>query len=73
MPDEDFYCLHSEICKTLANAKRQMILGNLRDQELTVGELQQRTGIPQAVLAGCAAGPAAARLGRSRRRTDAQG
>ena len=50
MPDEDFYCLHSEICKTLANAKRQMILGNLRDQELTVGELQQRTGIPQATL-----------------------
>ena len=50
MPDEDFYCLHSEICKTLANAKRQMILGSLRDEELTVGELHERTGIPQATL-----------------------
>ena len=50
MRDEDFYCLHSEICKTLASPKRQMILGNLRDEELTAGELQLRTGIPQATL-----------------------
>jgi ArsR family transcriptional regulator len=50
MDDETFYCLHSELCKTLANAKRQMILGSLRDEELTVSEIQQRTGIPQATL-----------------------
>lgn len=50
MDDADFYCLHSELCKTLANEKRQMILGSLRDGELTVGEIQERTGIPQATL-----------------------
>lgn len=50
MPDEAFYCLHSDICKTLANAKRQMILGALRDEELSVSDIQQRTGIPQATL-----------------------
>jgi ArsR family transcriptional regulator len=50
MMDQDFYCLHSDLCKTLANEKRQMILGSLRDGELTVGELQEQTGIPQATL-----------------------
>ena len=34
--DADFFCLHSELCKTLANEKRQMILGALRDGELSV-------------------------------------
>lgn len=48
--DGDFYCLHSELCKTLANDKRQMILGALRDGELSVSELVERTGIPQANL-----------------------
>jgi ArsR family transcriptional regulator len=48
--DADFFCLHSELCKTLANDKRQMILGALRDGELTVGELAERTGIAQANL-----------------------
>jgi len=46
----DFYCLHSDLCKTLANEKRQRILDALRDGELTVTELQTRTGIPQATL-----------------------
>lgn len=46
----DFYCLHSDMCKTLANEKRQRILDALRDGELTVSELQARTGIPQATL-----------------------
>jgi ArsR family transcriptional regulator len=46
----DFYCLHSEMCKTLANEKRQRILDALRDGDLTVSELQTRTGIPQATL-----------------------
>lgn len=48
--DREFYCLHSELCKTLANEKRQMILGTLRDGELTVSEIQDVTGIPQATL-----------------------
>jgi len=48
--DRDFYCMHSQLCKTLANDKRQMILGALRDGELSVGELSERTGIPQANL-----------------------
>src|SRR5689334_17578050 len=48
--DRDFYCMHSELCKTLANDKRQMILGALRDGELSVGELSEKTGIPQANL-----------------------
>ena len=48
--DESFYCLHSEMCKTLANAKRQMILNSLRDGEVSVSEIAGRTGIPQATL-----------------------
>jgi len=48
--DADFYCMHSELCKTLANDKRQMILGALRSDELSVGELVDKTGIPQANL-----------------------
>jgi ArsR family transcriptional regulator, virulence genes transcriptional regulator len=48
--DADFYCMHSELCKTLANDKRQMILGALRDDELSVGQLVERTGISQANL-----------------------
>ena len=48
--DADFYCLHSELCKTLANDKRQMILGALRDGALTVGQLVESTGIAQANL-----------------------
>ncbi len=50
MEDEEFYCLHSDLCKTLANQKRQMILGSLRDHEMTVSEIQEHTGIPQATL-----------------------
>jgi len=48
--DADFYCMHSELCKTLANDKRQMILGALRTDELSVGQLVERTGIQQANL-----------------------
>lgn len=50
MDNADFYCQHSELCKTLANEKRQMILGALRDEELSVTQIQERTGIPQATL-----------------------
>jgi ArsR family transcriptional regulator len=38
------------LCKTLANEKRQMILGTLRYGEMSVSELQESTGIPQATL-----------------------
>jgi ArsR family transcriptional regulator, virulence genes transcriptional regulator len=48
--DRDFFCMHSDLCKTLANEKRQMILGALRDGEMSVGELAEVTGIPQANL-----------------------
>ena len=50
MTNSDFYCLHSDLCKTLANDKRQRILDVLRDGELSVSQLQERTGIPQATL-----------------------
>jgi DNA-binding transcriptional ArsR family regulator len=46
----EFYCLHSDLCKTLASEKRQRILDALRHGELTVTELQERTGIAQANL-----------------------
>ena len=48
--DKEFFCLHSELCKTLANDKRQMILAALRDGELSVGQLVEVTEIPQATL-----------------------
>ena len=48
--DAEFFCMHSALCKTLANDKRQMILGALRDGELTVTELSERTGISQSNL-----------------------
>lgn len=48
--DKQFYCLHSELCKTLANPKRQEILDILRETERNVNELVELTGIPQANL-----------------------
>ena len=50
MDQSEFFCLHSDLCKTLANAKRQMILNALRDGESTVTEIKDRTAIPQATL-----------------------
>jgi len=50
MEKKKFYNLHSDVCKTLANPKRQEILDNLRDKELTVNELVKKTGITQANL-----------------------
>ncbi len=46
--DQDFYCLHSEMCKTLANEKRQRILGALRTSELSVSRIVEATGMSQA-------------------------
>ncbi len=46
--EPNFYCMHTELCKTLANEKRQRILDVLRHGELTVGEIVGRTGMSQA-------------------------
>lgn len=48
MQTEDFYLLHSEMCKTISNPKRQAILDSLRDGELSVNEIMGKTGIAQA-------------------------
>jgi ArsR family transcriptional regulator len=45
-----FFNLHSDICKTLANPKRQEILDNLRQKDMTVNQLVKETGISQANL-----------------------
>ena len=50
MKKNNFYFLHSDVCKTLANPKRQEILDSLRQKEMTVNELVEKTGISQANL-----------------------
>ena len=50
MKKKDFYGIHSDVCKTLANPKRQEILDNLREKEMTVNEIVKKTGISQANL-----------------------
>jgi ArsR family transcriptional regulator len=50
MKKKDFYILHSDVCKTLANPKRQEILDSLRENEMTVNEIVEKTGITQANL-----------------------
>jgi len=50
MKEKDFYILHSDVCKTLANPKRQEILDSLREKEMTVNEIVEKTGITQANL-----------------------
>ena len=50
MEKKDFYLLHSDVCKTLANPKRQEILDCLRHEDMTVNELVKKTGISQANL-----------------------
>ncbi len=47
---QNFYSLHADICKTIANSNRQAIIDALRDKELTVSELIKKTGISQANL-----------------------
>ena len=42
--------MHSDVCKTLANPKRQEILDGLREKEMTVNEIVEKTGITQANL-----------------------
>jgi len=50
MKKKEFYTLHSDVCKTLANPKRQEILDCIRDTELTVNQIMEKTGISQANL-----------------------
>ena len=42
---KECYRLHSEICKTIAQAKRLEILDTLRDGELSVNDLAARMGV----------------------------
>ena len=50
MKKENFYNLHAEMCKTISNPRRQAILDNIRDGEMTVSDLIKKTGISQANL-----------------------
>jgi ArsR family transcriptional regulator len=50
MDKKNFYNLHAEICKTIANPNRQAILDTLRDKEMSVTDLVNKTGISQANL-----------------------
>ena len=50
MKKENFYNLHAEMCKTISNPRRQAILDTIRDGEMTVSELINKTGISQANL-----------------------
>ena len=45
---QELFRLEAEICKTLADRKRLMILHELRVGELSVGQLVSRLGLPQA-------------------------
>jgi ArsR family transcriptional regulator len=40
-----YYELHAEVCKTFGHSKRLMIISALRDKELTVTEIAERTKI----------------------------
>ena len=50
MNKKDFYDLHAEVCKTISNPNRQAILDTLRDREMSVTDLVNKTGISQANL-----------------------
>lgn len=46
--DKTLFELQSEVCKTLASAKRLEILNALKDGEKTVGSLVEILGVPKA-------------------------
>ncbi|HAX18168.1 MAG TPA: transcriptional regulator [Actinobacteria bacterium] len=48
--NEEFFLLHSELCKTISNPKRQAILFSLKEKELNVRELVDKTGISQSTI-----------------------
>lgn len=47
---EDIYRMHAQICKALADAKRLLIINDLREGEKTVGELASSLELPQATV-----------------------
>jgi len=50
MGKKDFFGLHSEFCKSIANPKRQEILKTLGEEQMTVNDLIEKTGISQSNL-----------------------
>lgn len=48
--DRQVYELHAEMCKVLSHAKRLQIVNTLRESEMTVSELVEKTGITMANL-----------------------
>lgn len=42
--------MHAQICKALADAKRLLILNELRESEMTVGDLAASLDLPQATV-----------------------
>jgi ArsR family transcriptional regulator len=46
----ELYALKAELCKTFADAKRLIIINELRQGEITVGELARLLEFPQAVV-----------------------
>ncbi len=47
---DDIYRMHAQICKALADAKRLLILNELREGEITVGDLAASLELPQATV-----------------------
>ena len=45
---EDIYCIHAEMCKVFSNPTRLEILNLLRDKEMSVTQLIERTKLSQA-------------------------
>ncbi len=50
MKQERLFELHAEVCKTLSNPVRLMIINELQDGEMTVGALARKLDIRQAHL-----------------------
>ena len=48
--DLELYRLKAELCETLSDPKRLLIMNELRDGEKTVGDQVQELDIPQAVI-----------------------
>jgi DNA-binding transcriptional ArsR family regulator len=48
--DIEFYRRKAELCKTLADPKRLVIINELRSGEISVGSLAKKVGIGQAVV-----------------------
>ena len=49
-PEEELYHIQADFCKGLAHPKRLRIIGILEKGEMSVNELAEATGIPQANL-----------------------